>query len=94
MTVFTPTTRLGPHPDVVATSLAGGDVVLLQLATKQYYSLNQTGARIWKWVEERKDVAGICGCLEAEFDIAPPAAQEHVVGLLENLAAEQLVILG
>ncbi len=92
--MFTPTSKLKPHPDVVATSLAGGEVVLLQLATKQYYSLNQTGARIWKLVEAEKDIAGISGSLESEFDITLPLAQESVVGLLESLAAEKLVLVG
>ena len=92
--MFTPTSRPKPHPDVVATALAGGEVVLLQLATKQYYSLNQTGARIWKLLEEEKDIAAISGCIEGEFDITLPVAQENVIGLLESLAAEDLVLAG
>jgi Coenzyme PQQ synthesis protein D (PqqD) len=92
--VFTPTSKPRPHPDVVATSLAGGEVVLLHLGTKQYYSLNQTGARIWKLVEEQKDIAGISGRLEIEFDTTLPVAQENVIGLLDSLAAEKLVLAG
>ena len=92
--MFTPTSKAKPHPDVVATSLAGGEMVLLQLATKQYYSLNQTGARIWKLVEREKDIAGISGSLEKEFDIALSVAQDNVIGLLESLAAEKLVLVG
>ena len=41
-------TRVRPDDDVVDTELEGGEMVLLHLLTKQYYSLNVTGIRIWQ----------------------------------------------
>ena len=40
--------RVRPHPEVVDTTLDEGEVVLLHLESKTYYSLNLTGQRIWQ----------------------------------------------
>ena len=41
-------TRVQPDNEVVDTELEGGEMVLLHLQTKHYYSLNVTGIRIWQ----------------------------------------------
>src|SRR5699024_3655181 len=38
---------LRPDPDVVDTELGEGEVALLHLGTRTYFSLNVTGARVW-----------------------------------------------
>ena len=40
--------RVRLHPEVVDTELDEGEVVLLHLESKMYYSLNPTGQRIWQ----------------------------------------------
>ena len=44
--------RVRPHPEVVDTMLDGGEVVLLHLESKTYYSLNLTGERIWQRLKQ------------------------------------------
>jgi len=44
--------RVRPHPEVVDTTLAEGDVVLLHVESKTHYSLNLTGQRIWQGLKE------------------------------------------
>ncbi len=41
-----------PHSQVVDTKLDEGEVVLLHLESKMYYSLNPTGERIWQGLKE------------------------------------------
>ena len=40
--------KIRPHAEVVDTKLDDGEVVLLHLDNKTYYSLNPTGERIWR----------------------------------------------
>ncbi|SOH02577.1 PqqD family protein [Candidatus Kuenenia stuttgartiensis] len=40
--------RVTPDPDVVITELEGKEAVLLHLGTKMYFTLNETGLRIWQ----------------------------------------------
>jgi hypothetical protein len=40
------------HPRVVDTKLDEGEVVLLHLESRIYYSLNLTGERIWHGLKE------------------------------------------
>ena len=44
-----------PHSQVVDTKLDEGEVVLLHLESKMYYSLNPTGERIWQGLKEGFD---------------------------------------
>ena len=39
--------KVRPHAQVVDTKLDDGEIVLLHLDSKTYYSLNPTGERIW-----------------------------------------------
>jgi len=83
--------RVKPDPDVVITELEGKEAVLLNLATKMYYTLNETGLRIWQ-------LLGSCGMLEeiserlqSEFDVTPEKAKESVLNLIGELINEKLV---
>ena len=44
--------KVRPHSEVVDTKLDDGEVVLLHLESKTYYSLNPTGERIWRGLKE------------------------------------------
>ena len=46
------TQRFRTHPEVVDTTLEEQEVVLLQLESMRYYSLNLTGARIWQGLKQ------------------------------------------
>ena len=45
--MITDKTRFEKTADVVATDFEGQDAVVLNLATKKYYTLNETAAAIW-----------------------------------------------
>src|SRR5687767_752605 len=46
------TQQFRPHPEVVDTTLEEQEVVLLQLESMRYYSLNLTGTRIWQGLKQ------------------------------------------
>jgi hypothetical protein len=86
------TSRFTPHPDVVETILATGEVVLLHLQTKAYFSLNETGSRIWKLLKEDSSIGRISQDLESSYEVTDEEARNSVRALLDELAAAKLVV--
>jgi hypothetical protein len=81
-----------PHPDVVSTQIDEGESVLLSLETQQYYSLNETGSRIWDLLSEGHDAKTIALEITKEWDATPDEALEHVRSFLQELNDEGLVV--
>ena len=77
------------NPDVVYTRFDDTSAALLNLKTKRYYTLNETGARIWELLEERQDLTSILDVLRTEFEVDD--ARSCVEGFLEDLRGEELV---
>jgi len=78
--------------DVAAASLADG-TVLLHMGTKRYFSLNETGAAIWRMVEEDVAVADIPARLSASYEVPIEDAHVAVVELLASLAEQDLLAI-
>jgi hypothetical protein len=83
-----------PDPDVVITELENKEAVLLHLGTKHYFTLNETGLRIWQMLGEGLTFGEISGRLIEEFDVSPAKAQESVLKLIGELNAEKLIKVG
>lgn len=71
------------NPDVVCSSLPEGGV-LLDLDTKQYFALNQTGLAVWQYLEDGGALAQLRSTLDAaasaELDAFAAALIEHGLG--------------
>ena len=83
--------RAEPGPDVVITELESKEAVLLNLATKMYYTLNETGLRIWQLLNSGHTFGEISETLSGEFDVTPEGAKDSVLNLIGELTAEKLV---
>jgi hypothetical protein len=86
------TRRLAHHPDVISTTLPNGEMVLLHLDAKQYYTLNDTGARIWELIGKDLPLAEIAARIESIFDVTPDRAQNSVERLVADLLVQKLLI--
>ena len=77
--------RYQAAPQAVFADVPGGGVVL-HTGTKRYYSLNQTGARIWALLEAGGDPDATAEVVATEYDIpvieAVKAVSDLVVGLV------------
>jgi hypothetical protein len=82
-----------PDPDVLTTAMPGGDMILLHLGTSRYFSLNQTGALIWKMMERSATPAGMSQTLSGQFDVTPEAAEETVRELMLDLKTHNLITI-
>ena len=83
--------KLWPHPQVVDTKLDEGEVVLLHLESKIYYSLNLTGDRIWHGLKQGLSLREISQRLQEEFDVDEDRANKSVLDLVDELSKQNLV---
>jgi hypothetical protein len=84
--------KVRPHREVVDTKLDDGEVVLLHLESKTYYSLNPTGERIWQGLKEGLSLGEISGRLQEEFDVDADEADRSVIDLVNELCKQKLVV--
>lgn len=77
-------------PDQVSTNL-GHETVILGLASEEYYSLKEVGARIWEIIEAPKTVWQILETLLNEYAVEPERCERDLLALLQEMADEGLV---
>ena len=78
-------------PEVIATELENKEAVLLHLGTKKYYSLNETGLRIWQMLSEGITPLDAHAKLQEEYDITPEHAEKCIIDLTNELLNERLL---
>jgi len=80
-----------PSSEVVSTKIDDDECVLLSLDTQQYYSLNETGSRIWELLSEGYGPEAIASAITNEWTTTPEDALTHVQSFLRKLCDEGLV---
>ncbi len=79
------------NPSIVCTELDDG-AVLLNLDTKYYYNLNETGLRIWQIMEESQDPTEIADKLSNEYEVDIEKAKSSVLKLVDDLEKDGLIM--
>ncbi|MBL0227580.1 PqqD family protein [Thermomonas sp.] len=69
----------------------GGEAVLLDLASEQYFGLDPVGTRIWHLLDGNDDLAHIQAVLADTYDAAPQRIGEELLALAQALADAGLV---
>lgn len=83
-------TRYRPTSDALFATLSDGAVVL-DIQTKKYFSLNDTGARVWALIREGITTENIVSVLLDEYDVSRASAEEAVESLVGALTSEKLI---
>ncbi len=83
--------RFEVSPEVVATDFEGKDAVVLNLATKKYYTLNESATAIWSGIEQKLDIPGLVVLLLGRFEVTEERAKASVVETLGRLRDQKLV---
>lgn len=78
-----------PH-DVACASVEDG-AVILHMGTKRYFSLNETGAEIWRLLEEDIAVGEIPVRLSESYDVPIDEARAAVAELVAVLVEKKLL---
>lgn len=79
-------------PDAACAAVEDGAVVL-NMRTKRYYSLNETGATIWRLLEDDVVVEEVVRQLIEHYAVGEREAGDSVDALLDALADESLITL-
>ena len=78
-------------PEALVATLSDG-AVLLNLQTKRYFSLNETGTRIWELVQQTADEETIVATLLREYEVDEPMVRSEVRRILDELIEAQLIL--
>ena len=78
------------RPSVVS-EVIDGELVVMNLATGNYFSSSGTGAALWACLEGGMDAEALAATLVARHDIVASRACADVAAFLERLRAESLV---
>jgi hypothetical protein len=85
------TDRFTVSDDVVAREV-GGEMVLLDLNSGQYFGLDTVGGRIWTLLSERPhDLKELCDLIEAEFDAPRDRIEADLLALAKELRDQELI---
>ena len=75
----------------VITQPNGESTVLFHMETGRYFSLNETGARVWTLCDGTRTAADITTMMAEEFDASPQVLRDDVAELLEQFVSQGLV---
>ena len=77
-----------------ASRILAGEAIVLTPANSKIYNLNETGSRIWAWLDDRPTVGELAARLQSEFKVDEEQAQTDTIAFLEELVARGMVTLG
>ena len=69
----------------------GGEAVVLDIPSGQYFALSPVGAQVWKLLESPCTLANLCTRLLEEYDVEPVRCEADVSALLKQLASHGLI---
>jgi len=78
--------------DVVSREV-NGEMVLLDLASGEYFGLAEVGCRIWDLLSiEARSLADLCDVVEAEYEAPRDLIEADVLALATDLEARDLIV--
>lgn len=73
------------------TSEIDNEIVLLNMETETYYSMDAVGTRIWQLLAQPHQVSQLCEQLQLEFGVDQATCERDVLEFVQRLANAQLV---
>ena len=77
---------------VNGTVLASGELVLLDLRTQRYYTLNATGGTVWERLDDWQALDDLARAVTRAYAVDEETARDSVERLLDELLREGLVV--
>lgn len=71
----------------------GGDEILLNPGTGQYYRLNGVGAWIWSFLKHPCSIASIHEAMLEEYDVEPEECLRDLVALMRDMLDAKLIVI-
>ena len=77
--------------DRAAGEVIDGEAIVINLGTGAYYSLNESGSRIWQFIEQRQPAGVMLDWILSAYEVGPEDAAADLDAILGQLSAEGLV---
>ena len=71
-----------------------GETVLLDLASEQYFGLDEVGTRVWQLLNEGQSLGAMLDVLLDEYEVERERLEEDVRALLDSFIEAGLVVGG
>ena len=91
MTITGPTFRGATIKDDVVARSVGDEMVLLDLESGTYFTLNAVGALIWRGLENSDSLATIIERIGSEYEVSPERAESDTADLIGQLIQKGLL---
>ncbi|MDP2939177.1 MAG: PqqD family protein [Candidatus Omnitrophota bacterium] len=85
------TAKYAIDKDKLTYRIIDAEAVILNLDNGYYYSLNETGTKIWQYINDGKNLSEILASLKAEYRIPENKLKNDLLGLVKDLERERLV---
>lgn len=69
----------------------GDEVVILQLNSGKYFSLNEVGARVWTLIQETRTVREIRDVLVNEYTVTADKCEQDLFNILQEFLNKELI---
>jgi len=83
--------KITTQQDVIFTDFDSHEGILVDLNTKQYYRLNETGSVVWRGLENGRTVDEIVSEIQLTYDVSNEHAHASVEKLVSTLEKNNLV---
>ncbi len=70
-----------------------GEALILELATGQYFGLDEVGTRMWRRLEEHGEVEAACQALLGDFQVSEDELRRDLQEFIDQLASRKLLEL-
>jgi hypothetical protein len=80
-------------PGHVLSRKAGGEAVLLNLDSEEYYGLDGVGSRLWDLLEDGTTFGQVIDTLSDEYDVESDVLKVDLRAVLGDLVEQGLVLL-
>ncbi|MBS1157645.1 MAG: Coenzyme synthesis protein (PqqD) [Proteobacteria bacterium] len=79
--------------DELLTAEVDGELVMMSIASGQYFGLDDIGARIWELLGEPLKIAELCIRLAQEYAVETSVCERDVLALLHTMEKHDMIII-
>lgn len=77
----------------ILTQEVSGETVILDLKNESYFGLDEVGTRIWKLLQQEKDIQSITEAMLDEYDVEEKQLGKDIQALLSQLNEAGIITL-
>ena len=85
---------LQPNEHRVASKVVDGEAILIDLSSGMYYSMENVSGLVWSMIMAGSSIARIAEVIADRYSVPLARVQEDVRALVEELLADNLVLVG